>query len=235
MKISPLNILYVILGLIIIYYLYNYITGQTGRYKLKHVHNASQETKIHHSETPQGSVSNNRAYSIWYYISDWNHRYGEEKVIFKRGSASNELINVSFDKTINNIHIHIGHKDSNNTNSTSIITIDNVPLQRWTNLIVSINSRSVDVYLDGKLTKTIILENVPLTPSTQNIVLTPNGGFEGKVSNFMYYDHALNPKEAYDIYKKGAGVGSIFGTLFNKYRLKLAFLENNREVNSIEI
>jgi len=236
MRFTILNVIIVIVVLIILYYLYNYLTGQTGRYKLKHIHNATQQTHIHHNKAPDGQDAD-YAYSIWFYISDWNHRYGEEKILFRRGTTPNEQIRASFDRTLNNLNIHIGYDDPTQTETTNsaLITIQDVPLQKWTNLIVSANGRSIDVYLDGKLVKTMILDQVPKSSSGQDIILTPNGGFAGKTANFVYYNYALNPNEAYNIYREGAGVGSVFGTLFNKYRIKFAFMENNREVNSIEI
>ena len=44
---------------------------------------------------------------------------------------------------------------------------------------------------------------------------------------------AKNPQEAYNIYKSGKG-GSI-GNIFNKYRIKVAFLDDNVEKGSFEI
>lgn len=40
---------------------------------------------------------------------------------------------------------------------THMCMINNFPLQRWVNLIVSLNNRTMDVYLNGKLVRTCIL------------------------------------------------------------------------------
>jgi len=42
----------------------------------------------------------------------------------------------------------------------------------------------------------------------------------------------MNPRQAYEIYREGYSGGLSF---FDKYRLKLAFMKNNREVGSLEI
>ena len=94
----------------------------------------------------------------------------------------------------------------------------------------------IDVYLDGKLVKTCILHGVAKNTNTSDVKVTPNGGFSGYLSKFKYIRNAVTPSEAYDIYKAGfgsSGTGGL-GNLFNKYRVKFAFVEDNK-VNSFEL
>ena len=93
----------------------------------------------------------------------------------------------------------------------------------------------MDVYLDGKLIQTKLLSNTPKMGHTTSLSLTPDGGFSGSTADFSYYEHSLNPREAYDKYKEGCGNSSWLGGLFNRYRLKMAFLKDNKEMNSFEI
>ena len=67
------------------------------------------------------------------------------------------------------------------------------------------------------------------------VTICPNGGFSGYISNFQYIANAINPTQAYNIYKAGYGGGSSVGNFFDKYRVKVAFVENNKEVNSFEL
>ena len=80
--------------------------------------------------------------------------------------------------------------------------------------------------IDGKLINTKILTNSPNIGSTHSLTLTPRGGFSGSITNFSYYTTSLNPREAYNKYKEGCGSTSWLGGLFNRYRLKLAFLKD---------
>ena len=102
------------------------------------------------------------------------------------------------------------------------------------NLIVSVYGRTLDVYLDGKLVRTFVLPGVSKISANANLIVTPNGGFDGATSSFQYWPNATNPQQAYNIYKSGYG-GSILGNLFNKYRIKIAFLDSNVETGSVEI
>ena len=94
--------------------------------------------------------------------------------------------------------------------------VPNVPLQRWVNLIVSVYGRSLDVYIDGKLVRTCVLENTAFVDPKAGVYVTPDGGFAGWTSNFQYFNDAVNPQQAWNIYKNGYG-GSLLGDLFNKY------------------
>ena len=114
------------------------------------------------------------------------------------------------------------------------LILTNVPLQRWTSLIMVVNGRALDAYIDGKLWKTKILNSIP-KPIRSNIYLTSGGGFSGSTANFLYINRALNPREVYDIYKEGCGGQAWFTDLFNRYRIKLAFLKDNVEVNTFMI
>jgi hypothetical protein len=113
-------------------------------------------------------------------------------------------------------------------------TIRNFPLQKWVNLTVSLYGRTLDVYIDGKLVRTCILPGVAKSGTGGSILITPGKGFSGWTSQTKYFADATNPQEAYGIYKQGYG-GSIIGNLFNKYRVRVSFLEDNQSKGSFEL
>jgi hypothetical protein len=136
----------------------------------------------------------------------------------------------------NDITISVACYSNKKSNESIIHTcnVQNFPLQRWVNLIISLYGRTLDVYIDGKLVRTCVLPGVAKINQKANIVVTPNGGFSGFTTNFQYWNDSTNPQDAYNIYKDGFG-GSILGNLFNKYRIKIAFLSDNKEKGSFEI
>ena len=113
-------------------------------------------------------------------------------------------------------------------------TVRNFPLQKWVNLTVSLYGRTLDVYMDGKLVRTCILPGAAKTGTGGSIVVTPGNGFDGWTSQTKYWPDATNPQQAYSIYKDGYG-GSIIGNLFNKYRIRISFLEDNQTTGSFEL
>ena len=106
-----------------------------------------------------------------------------------------------------------------------------INLQKWVNIIVTINNRSVDIYLNGKLVKTHTFDNV--IDSTQinkgDLLITPDGGFSGFVSKIQYLPFHISPERAWDIYK--SGYGDALETALNQYNMSLTFYKNDTELN----
>ena len=132
-----------------------------------------------------------------------------------------------------------GSNDGNINNLETIstdapTTIKNFPLQKWVNLIISVYGRTLDIYIDGKLLKTTVLPAPAVEGSGSGIQLTPNGGFDGFTANLRYWADASNPQQAYNIYKSGYG-GGAGSNVLDKYRLKVAYLEDGEEKGSFEI
>lgn len=111
------------------------------------------------------------------------------------------------------------------------VTIENINMQKWVNVITTVNNRSVDVYINGKLLKTKTFNNVIDTNAFNygNIQITPNGGFGGYVSKIRYYPNYITPQEAWNIYKDG--FGDAFASTLNKYNVSLTFYEDQVEQN----
>ena len=61
-----------------------------------------------------------------------------------------------------------------------------------------------------------------------------NVGFEGFITRIRYQPNAINPQEAYNIYKEGISA-SLAKSIYNKYGLKVSFLEYDQERGSFTI
>jgi hypothetical protein len=109
--------------------------------------------------------------------------------------------------------------------------VPKIPTQQWVNIIVSISTVSVDMYLDGKLIKTCIT-NGELATNDFDIVLSPNGvGFTGWNAKFQYWPKYISPKDAWNIYKKG------YQKTFDirNYSLSLGVYKGNVKKTSVTI
>ena len=180
---------------------------------------------------PEKSISDatalNYGYSIWIYIENWSYAYaGAPKVIFNRGT--NPVVSLgSVDNTLTTSVKLQG-------NGVATCAVPNIPLQKWTNVIVTLNDKSLDTYLNGKLAKTCVLASPPETVASGDVKLTPNGGFAGFTARFKYWGSAINPQQAWNVYKQGPG-GNLLTSFFNQYRIQLSFLKGNDTKASITI
>lgn len=238
------TIIYIIILLIVIYVIAGYIFPK--KTQLSSMMDGTKQQVIEASSLPSNNNSLNYTYSTWFYIEDWNYKFGEKKTILgrldgdKNPSPSIELGAMENDVIIS-ISCYPKEKSSTSNAPESVVKpiihkckVQNVPLQRWVNVIISLYGRTLDVYIDGKLVRTCLLPGISKISQSSQVTITPNGGFSGWTSNFQYWSNASNPQQAYDIYKNGYG-GSALGNFFNKYRIKFAFMEDNTERGSFEI
>lgn len=87
---------------------------------------------------------------------------------------------------------------------TSICDLPEIELQRWVNITVAVNGRTVDVYQDGKLARSCVLPHLyKVDAGGYSANLLGYGGFGGLIATTAMYDAALNPEAAYKNYMAG--------------------------------
>ena len=165
------------------------------------------------------------------------------------GNLINRYKNLSFglDKYENNLFIDIEtYNDSPDKNSDSSTftryIIKNVSVQKWNCLTISVDTKTLDVYLDGKLRNSFILNglyrNKTSNNSKKNIYLgnmgEPNTGFEGFITRVRYESNSIDPQKAFSIYQEGIN-SSIAKSTFDKYGLKVSFMEYDKDIGSFTI
>jgi hypothetical protein len=82
--------------------------------------------------------------------------------------------------------------------------VKEVPLQRWVNITIVSSGRVLDVYMDGRLSRSCVLENtvhVPRGPLA--LRLGAFGGFGGRYSSVQMWNQQLTPDVIYGIYMMG--------------------------------
>ncbi len=248
------GILLAIFVIMLLYLIIGYLVKDAT--KLTDVQSGKTATKIEADSLATSSESGNASnftYSVWFYVDDWNYRYGEPKVIFGRmgspsvgGTGSVDGVSgldpcpaVVLGAVENNVVISLGcypganEVPSNPLGKTIVhnCKITNVPIQKWVNLLISVYGRTLDVYLDGKLVKTCLLPGVAKVNQEAPVFLTPRGGFAGWTSKLQYWPNSTDPQEAWNIYAKGYGAGWLT-SIFGEYKVEVTVTKNGEEVAS---
>ena len=271
------NIIVGVVFIIILYLIYVYV--------FKKSHSSLISTQMVDSVITVNNpgVESSSAYSLWVYISEWNVTSDVKHVMTRL--SNNKLSAISDDEdsdtpplysptiylgaTDNDLTISFEHPPSPPNSGTSSdggsinvenLTIPNFPIQSWTNLIVSVNTKTVDIYMNGKLVRSHVLHQ-PLNNSKGPVYLgeykvpsskpyPPNGGspsssskgykdainsYIGYISTFRYFSDPVTPSDAWSIYNDGYDNGGVSGSSIGNYKLKLSVLNNNNEVNSLEL
>lgn len=113
--------------------------------------------------------------------------------------------------------------DDGSLKSCDVMDID---LQRWMCITVSVNGRIMDVYLDGKLARSCILENVQDISSNdqQLVLLMPGGAFRGFISGIRWSNYAVTPDVIYGRYQAGPYFSQSFlDYLVDKLGIRIAY------------
>jgi hypothetical protein len=198
------------------------IAPKTEPYIIKHMKDAKVSKRITQNPSFRDSITLLRSkneedgiefsYSVWLYINDvttW--KKGQYKHIFHKGSnqfATDGMAGpnnapgmyISNDQNVpNKLVVLMNTFDSL---SEAKIEIDNIPLDKWINVIIRVENKALDVYVNG----TIVGRHVTNSVYKQNygdVFVNQNGGFLGMLSALRYFNRGLTTMEIMDIVNTG--------------------------------
>lgn len=104
--------------------------------------------------------------------------------------------------------------------------IKDLPLQRWVCITIVSSGRVLDVYMDGKLTRSCVLDNVVNVPrGPLRLRLGDMGGFGGRYASVQMWNQQLTPDVIYGIYMMGPTqtTHNIFKDLGKLFNLNVSF------------
>uniref|UniRef100_A0A6C0AZU6 Lectin/glucanase superfamily protein n=1 Tax=viral metagenome TaxID=1070528 RepID=A0A6C0AZU6_9ZZZZ len=177
---------------------------------------AKQTIIIPQDPTTSGAKTINRSvngpdgieftWSVWVFIDDTPS--SQYRHIFSKGNADTvPETGLNFPNNAPGLYIEP------NTNALTVImntynnineevTIRDIPLNKWVNVIIRCKNTTLDVYINGTITKSLQLTGVP-KQNYGDVYVAMNGGFSGYISNLWYYDYALGTTAIYNLAKNG--------------------------------
>lgn len=173
------------------------------------------KTVIPAGEIPIG-IGADYGLQFWMYISNWDYRFGQDKDVLKRVAPNDPSITgprILLAPNDNTLHVRISLFPSNQSaasadpgmNSTGdsfTCSVENVPLQSWFSVSVTVFQRNMDIYINGRLVKSCVLPGIP-KPAVGDVILADNGGFAGSICNVNGYTMMLSPDDAKSFHAKG--------------------------------
>jgi hypothetical protein len=195
--------------------LLGYFLAPTGSPKLINgMVDAKQLIVIPQDPSSSGSVTISRSananegieftWSVWMYIDDLTYNTGRYRCVFYKGNDYSknpdaDAQGLNFPNNAPGLYI------APNTNDLVImmntfnvineeITINDIPINKWVNVIIRCENNTLDVYINGSIIKSHHLHGVP-KQNYGDVYIAPNGGFAGYISNLWYYNYALGVNE----------------------------------------
>jgi len=152
-------------------------------------------------------------WSVWIYIDDLTYNSGRYRCVFYKGNDYAKNPNSQDSQGLNFPNNAPGLYISPNSNSLVVmmntfnvineeITIDNIPINKWVNVIIRCENNTLDIYVNGTIIKSHYLHGVP-KQNYGDVYIAPNGGFSGYISNLWYYNYALGTAEIAKLTNKG--------------------------------
>tara|TARA_R110002074_G_scaffold321051_2_gene491488 strand:- start:2508 stop:3383 length:876 start_codon:yes stop_codon:yes gene_type:complete len=150
-------------------------------------------------------------YSTWIIIDDLVYQDGQYRHIFHKG---NDNINYTSEPIgMNQPNNAPGLYIAPNTNALVVVmntfdniqeklTIDDIPLNKWMCVQIRVSNHQLDVFINGKLAKRLIMKGVP-RQNYGNVYVAMNGGFSGNISDLRYFNSALGTAEIQSIVDSG--------------------------------
>jgi len=157
-------------------------------------------------------------FSFWMFIDgkNWDYRFGEWKHIFHRGTApliprnesESQGENMQITKLTNQLPgFWISPKENRlncvitTTSGEERITLEDIPINKWMNIVVTINNNNVALYQDGMLHRTItLIDNI--NSSKDAVYVNYFGGFAGNMAYLQFFNKTLTPMEIMELYQE---------------------------------
>jgi hypothetical protein len=243
-----LNVVFIILGLVVIYYLYGFLYSSPAT-NLTTVLPSQQSGSTNHTTTKFPVPFEGGEYSVntWIYVSSFNKNMNSRKHVLelKGEYFSTMLIALGAFKNTLTVRTHSEDIVSGNGNSRGsslaiptttppnagpsgsltgsdvdalfapmamddtmlpppVCDLPEIDLQRWTMITVVLSGRTIDVYMDGKLSRSCTSTSFyKVDPTGVTLNIADRGGFDGYIGNTMVGSYSMNPDEIYRAYLSG--------------------------------
>jgi len=169
--------------------------------------------------------------------------YRNNKTYIKTGGSTGTSTNAaaSIDKITGVLVPPPGATDYYDTNVTGLHTtiVDiatNFPFQKWVYFCINVDGKTIDVYLDGKLTKSVTSPGYANEPSrkidfttfaTSDPITVGNNSVKGKLARFRREPGNMDPQSVWNTYIQGAGQTGEDDGITGDYHARISLLKNN--------
>ena len=160
------------------------------------------------------------SYAVWLLIEDDNfhsYRPGVKKHIFHKGSEGinttdpgymgmaypNNSPGLYLDSKENKLIVLMNTYDK----VSEKIMVPDIPIHKWISVILRLENRNLDVYVNGTIVARHELKSVP-KQNYGNVYANQGGGFSGLMSNLRYFNRALTITEIQQIVSAGPNMSS---------------------------
>ena len=166
-------------------------------------------------------------YEGWFYINA-NEPIKTANVLFNRGDNFIVALTGSTLNLYTNANLPSGKRVSSvgvlDTSGISpFMSIPNLPIQKWCQIVINVDGMAVDIYIDGKFVKNS-QTTIPISVNTTDSITYGNHYTLGYVAKFRRLDKNINPQGVWNSYMYGSGQNMSA----NDYHVNAQITKNNK-------
>lgn len=155
-------------------------------------------------------------WSVWILVTHLEYRHNKYRTVFYKGNSSVSSNGLNYPNNAPGVYL------APNTNALVVmmntfneineeVTIPDIPVNIWFNVIIRCENTKLDVYINGTITRSVQLHGVP-KQNYGDVYVASHGGFQGNISNLWYWNYALGTAEIQRIARNGPNTKSIDGS-----------------------
>jgi len=223
-----------LLVVIIVYMLYtNYFSSTTQLSGEVDMKDKTADIAVDKLTKPD---STRYSYNIWIYV---DKPASGSRTIFNRVNDLGLFLNGDTSVLEVRLYRRSGTSTAIATDNAVYQLSNNFPLQKWVYITVSVDNSTIDMYLDGKLVKSVISERIVSgnkyhrPDATSPITFGVNPGMY--MTKFNRKLAPSDPQTAWNSYMEGSGSKLGLSNLANRYNINLAISKDNILSNTIPI
>lgn len=139
------------------------------------------------------------------------------RVSYEDPSSAASTTTVLSQDQINNIKNSVSPY-SDSSSDFKKCDIEQVNLQKWVNITAAMSGRTLDIYIDGKLSRSCVLDGMYKVDNGDNPTVELGGpnGFGGYIGQTRVANFAYSPDQVYKNYLSGPFDNSLWATLMSQ-------------------
>jgi len=177
--------------------------------------------------------SSRYAYSFWLHVNNLTATV-PVFTVFRGSGDTTGIFKVELNPSgiILNLKLASGTNNIGDGSALTIPITPNFPLQKWVFVIISLDNKQLDLYLDGKIVNSRMLTITPAVPDGSSPSIAFGNG-DMFISQLNRQTTPMDPQTAWSAYMSGNGNG--FSSLFSSYGLNLIFSKDQVEQQNIAV
>jgi hypothetical protein len=153
-------------------------------------------------------------WSIWMFIKPVQNNVSKPQHVFSKGVGSlgycptknKKFSNNAPGLYLNNVNTLDLLMDTVSQPACSAnnpaISITNLPINKWFNVVIRLTNNTLDAYINGRLTQRATLTSVP-NQNYDDVFICSGGGFNGYISDLKYFNSSIGTTQINAIVSNG--------------------------------